>query len=254
MSNEVSAIAQKRKAGSPAKKLVLMYLADRASDDGSGVWTSKAHIAADTELSKRTVQNAMNDFEEMGLIEKTGKKPCQHGFTYEYRIDISVLRSLPGTREATGEMSSPHTGEMSSRVQPVHPRGEMSSPHGVQPVHPNHPLTTLEPSNTREARKTKQPDLLEEKPEDILAQKIPIDLARGFVAHRKKLRKPMTTKAAEIMLKKLAAMRDPVAAVEKSIMNGYQGVFEDDRQQPRNHHNGNGVRSSRIEALLRYGQ
>ncbi|WP_065325814.1 helix-turn-helix domain-containing protein [Tritonibacter mobilis] len=140
MSNECAGIAQKRRVGSATKKIVLMYLADRASDDGSGIWTSKAHIAADTELSKRSVQNAMQDFEQSGLLVKTGTKPCKNGYTYEYRLVISVLKSLPGTRDETGESPAP--------VHHVHLTGESPAPQDVHHVHPNHPITIHEPSIT----------------------------------------------------------------------------------------------------------
>jgi len=142
MSNEVSVLVQKRVAGSATKKSVLVYLADRASDDGSGIWTSKAHIAADTELSKRSVQNVMNDFEASGLIIKTGKKKCQNGYTFEYSINLDVAKSLPETRKSTGAGDSP--------VHHVHLTGAGDSPQDVHHVHPNLPLTIHEPSNAQE--------------------------------------------------------------------------------------------------------
>ncbi len=143
MSNECVTIAQKRRVGSATKKSVLIYLADRASDDGSGIWTSKAHIAADTELSKRSVQNAMNEFEAMGLLVRVGRKPCKNGFTFEYRLALDVLLTLPSTREETGAGDSP--------VQEIHLTGAGDSPHGVQEIHPNHPITIQEPPNTCES-------------------------------------------------------------------------------------------------------
>lgn len=152
MSNEVTTIAQKRVVGSATRKTVLMYLADRASDDGSGIWTSKAHIAADTELSKRSVQNVMNQFEEEGLLVKVGTKACTNGFTYEYRLDMPLVLSLPSTREdqLRGAGDSPVRGVKEIHgVHHVHPTGAGDSPHGVHHVHPNHPLTTHEPPKTR---------------------------------------------------------------------------------------------------------
>nr|WP_162947031.1 hypothetical protein [Ruegeria sp. EL01] len=121
----------------------MVYLADRASDDGSGIWTSKVHIAADTELSKRSVQNAMTEFEASGLLVRVGKKPCKNGYTFEYKLNIGVLLALPSTREETGAGGAP--------VQEVHLTRAGDSPHGVQEVHPNHPRTTLEPPNTCES-------------------------------------------------------------------------------------------------------
>ena len=140
MSNECTSLAQKRRIGSAAKKSVLMYLADRASDDGSGIWTSKAHIAVDTELSKRSVQKSITEFEQDGILIKTGTRPCQNGYTYEYRLVLDVLRNLPSTRDDRGEPHSP--------VNPIHLSGEPGAPQDVNPIHPNHPLTTHEPPNT----------------------------------------------------------------------------------------------------------
>lgn len=139
MSNECVSIAQKRKVGSATKKAVLVYLADRASDDGSGIWTSKAHISADTELSKRSVQNVIADFVADGLLVKVGTRGCANGFTYEYRIDLAKLLALPSTRKQTGESPAP--------VHHVHPTHAPDAPQDVHHVHPNHPRTTHEPPN-----------------------------------------------------------------------------------------------------------
>lgn len=50
-----------------------------------------------------------------------------------------------------------------------------------------------------------------------------------FEEHRKKLRAPMTERAFELILKKLARFRtegmDPVEVLEQSIMNGWVGIF-----------------------------
>lgn len=142
MSNDCTSLVQKRVLGSATRKTVMMYLADRASDDGSGIWTSKTHIAADTELGKRSVQNAIKEFEQEGLLEKTGTRPCQNGYTYEYRLILDGIRRLPSTREVRGAPDAP--------VQEVHPSGACGAPLGVHGVHPNHPLTIHEPSIARE--------------------------------------------------------------------------------------------------------
>lgn len=167
MSNEVTSLAQKRIAGTPTRKAVLMYLADRASDDGSGIWTSKAHIAADTELSKRSVQNSMNQFEQEGLLSKTGTKQCQNGFTYEYSLSIEHLKLLPSTRKdanLTGAGDSPLRVHQVHGVQEVHLTGAGGASQDVHPVHPNHPLTIHEPSSVR-----KGADLFSDLPKQVEA-------------------------------------------------------------------------------------
>lgn len=146
MSNECLSLTQKRKAGSSVKKAVLMYMADKASDDGSGIWTSKAHIAADCEITKRSVQRAVSDLLFDGLIEEVGKKKCQNGHTIEYRVVKEAIRNLPSTREKEADQGV----TQSHPCQGVTSRGDTESPQGVTQSHPNHPLTILKPSDTSE--------------------------------------------------------------------------------------------------------
>lgn len=51
----------------------------------------------------------------------------------------------------------------------------------------------------------------------------------AFAEHRKKLKKPMTDRAKELMLSKLSKMarteQEQIAILNQSIMNGWQGVF-----------------------------
>jgi uncharacterized protein YdaU (DUF1376 family) len=60
---------------------------------------------------------------------------------------------------------------------------------------------------------------------DRLASVIPEGLARSFVEHRAELKKPLTIRAAEILVKQLDECPNAIEAVEMSIANGWQGVF-----------------------------
>ena len=53
MSNLVSNVIQTKLIGSPTKKAILMYMADKASDDGSGIWVSKGNMAKDRDWETR---------------------------------------------------------------------------------------------------------------------------------------------------------------------------------------------------------
>ena len=213
MSHIVTGLVQRKKVGSPTRKSVLMYMAGCASDDGTGVWSSKSNIAADLEMGKRTVQNCIDDLVSCGIISVVGNRPCRNGFTIEYRLNLDAIYSLESTREnENGAPTSPpdpcstRTRAGRSPVQDVHLTRAGRAPHGVQDVHPNHPRTVNEPS-------------------DVLAPVIGEELAEAFIAHRKSIKKPMTEKAAELMAKKLRGFSDPRSAVEEAIMNGWQGVF-----------------------------
>ncbi|WP_298938118.1 helix-turn-helix domain-containing protein [uncultured Ruegeria sp.] len=142
MSHIATGIVQRRQTGSSANKAVLMFMAACASDDGSGIWTSKANIAADLEMSKRTVQRAVDALLAASLISEVGQRKCRNGFTVEYRINIEAIEKLPSTRDTM------------SPVSPCHLTGVTMSPHGVSQCHPNLTGTILEPLCAADAANT----------------------------------------------------------------------------------------------------
>jgi uncharacterized protein YdaU (DUF1376 family) len=60
---------------------------------------------------------------------------------------------------------------------------------------------------------------------EVLADVIGDDLAEDFIAHRIKLRKPMTPRAAKMIAERLRQASDPKACAEHSILKGWQDVF-----------------------------
>ena len=80
---------------------------------------------------------------------------------------------------------------------------------------------------------------------DSIGQKCPMDSNKGeddktcspelaealaaFAEHRKKLKKPMTDRAKELLLSKLSKMArteaEQIAILDQSIVNGWQGIF-----------------------------
>jgi biotin operon repressor len=131
MSNDVSVFAKRRVIGSATLKGVLLYMADNASDDGTGIWTSKANIARDLELSKRSVQLSIQSLIDRGIVFEDGKRKCVNGFTVQYSIRLNVLNSLPSTRDDKLKL----TGEPHSPVNHIHLTGEPHSPLPVNPIH-----------------------------------------------------------------------------------------------------------------------
>jgi len=59
---------------------------------------------------------------------------------------------------------------------------------------------------------------------------IPVEVWKAFVEMRQRIRKPMTVRAKELIVSRLDKFRasgnDPVAVLERSIENSWQGVFE----------------------------
>ena len=155
-----------------------------------------------------------------------GKIHVSGDFLTNYRA-VSELESLAKlSRKQSENASGIKKNNNLRKPRPSHTESEPDT--DILP--PNSPKGDLAKSASQKSTKKteeRKADLLAQTPAEILSQKLPPDLAEGFVEHRKKIRKPMTAKAADLLLKRLATMRDPVAAVERSIVNGYQGVFED---------------------------
>jgi hypothetical protein len=144
MSWRIANECAERRFGSAARKQIIMFLADKASDDGSGIWCSKATIQRHTELGETTVKRIVSEFLREGILIETGRRACRNGYTVVYRIVIDTIRMLESTAEPELD-----TG---STVDPVQPgRGTGSTVDGVRgPLWtPNHPKTILKPPTRR---------------------------------------------------------------------------------------------------------
>lgn len=141
MSYRVTNLCDGRKFGSPARKQVIMYMADKASDDGSGIWCAKGTIAQFTELGESTVKRVIKEFLCEGLLIETGKRAHERGFTVVYQIDLKQVERLDSLKNEVRE-----TGSRVDGVQSEPPRGSTADPEEGPERTPNHPLTTLEPS------------------------------------------------------------------------------------------------------------
>lgn len=115
-----------RRFGSAARKQIIMFLADKASDDGSGIWCSKGTIQRHTELGESTVKRTISDFLKEGILVETGRRPCKNGFTVIYRIVLARVMALESSAEpdeGTGVTVDPVQPEpgTGSRVDPKPP-------------------------------------------------------------------------------------------------------------------------------------
>ena len=71
-------------------KLVAAVLADYANPDGSRIRPGNGRLVAVTELSDKTVRNALDRLRDFGLIERVfeGSKMGRRGLADEYRLSI----------------------------------------------------------------------------------------------------------------------------------------------------------------------
>lgn len=158
MSWRIANECAERRFGSAARKQIIMFLADKASDDGSGIWCSKGTIQRHTELGESTVKRTINDFLREGVLVETGQRRCQNGYTVIYRIVLVRIAQLESTAEPdidTGVtvdpvQSEPGTGSMVDGV-----RGPRWTP--------NHPKTIHKPPTRRREAAEEVEDLELEK-------------------------------------------------------------------------------------------
>lgn len=117
-----------------ARKAVLAYFADRANDDGTGVWAAKQRIADEIECSKQTVITVVKALVADGLIRETGKRPNSNGYTVEYAIILAAVEALPdskrdveGVQFLTGQDLDGSTSQ-TPRGQAALPKPSMNRP------------------------------------------------------------------------------------------------------------------------------
>ena len=90
------------------------------------------------------------------------------------------------------------------------------------------PPTTFELEKSREEKKERATDVAPKKtPASVLSPLLGSELAAGVVEHRQRLRKPMTVKAAELMLRQFEKCTEPIAGAEMMIERGWQGFKAD---------------------------
>ena len=156
MSNSVYDLVLGRKVGANTQKQVLLYMAGRASDDGSGVWASKARMARELEMTKNPILKALNELITKGLISEVGKRPCSSGYTIVYHLNLHSIAALETTEHKNANQRMNFGNTVAQGVQEVnpiqadgnvqgvhdvHPPSAADEPQGVHDVNPNPPLT-----------------------------------------------------------------------------------------------------------------
>ncbi|RWR49861.1 hypothetical protein EOW65_07860 [Sinirhodobacter ferrireducens] len=159
MSYHVESICDRRRFGSATRKQIVMYLANKASDDGTGIWCSKHTIARHTELSLATVKRVIRDFLAEGILLATGlRDTSRHGQTVVYRIVLEAVEELELLQWSTGSST---TGVTLNPVPPVPATGVTVSPQPGSGRPPNNPKNHPEnpPSARTSAREAADADL-----------------------------------------------------------------------------------------------
>ncbi len=181
------------------ERFVLLALADYANDAGE-CWPAINSVARKCCLTERGVQKILRRLEDDGWL-KTVVGGGRHGCS-KYTINPERCSGVSEVRGRTRVQKTPNQ----SAENPEHGSPEPSKNH-------------QEPSK-KDAREVLP----------ILSEVLSDGTARDFIAHRKALRKPLTPRAADLIVGRLRECRDPDAVANASIMNGWQGVFPEREQ------------------------
>lgn len=131
MSNHLITTAYKRDLRTPMRKAVMVLLADKASDDGSGIYASKQTMADELCCSKQAIIDTIKGFVAEGLLVELGQRRAPTGFTIEYGIVVEALEAVPLVKchaDKEARQSTPLTGQPAVPVNEPVGRGQPPVP------------------------------------------------------------------------------------------------------------------------------
>ncbi|WP_394230172.1 helix-turn-helix domain-containing protein [Shewanella colwelliana] len=139
MSMELMVKAMKAKVGNPLRKLVLIKLADNASDSGE-CWPSYQHIAEQCEISRRSVMNHVKNLEKEGFLRREFRKGEKGNSTNIFHLNLASFNTVrPSAADSLGgeRDSLPSAGDSLPPSESPAPR----TSHSLEPV--NEPLKDI---------------------------------------------------------------------------------------------------------------
>ncbi|MEX4246446.1 helix-turn-helix domain-containing protein [Haemophilus influenzae] len=200
MSMRLMVQAMNCKVGNPARKLVLLKLADNANDDGI-CFPSYQYIADKCEMTRRSAISHIECLIKMGLVSKKERKNKDGSISNLYFLHLeqgSENFALGGENISLGSEKFALGG--SENISPI-------TSHSLEPV--NEPKKTTQKSES-----------------EILLERFGItgQLAKDFIAHRKTKRGAIS----ETQLSRLQKQADKAGisiceAVEICIERNWQG-------------------------------
>lgn len=129
MSMELMVKAMKTKVGNPLRKLVLIKLADNASDQGE-CWPSYQHVADQCEIDRSTVRKHIKQLETQGLLRIENREGPKGNSTNLYFLTLSSVgrNSTPVGPESTGVGPQPTGGVGPESTRTSHPSEPVKEP------------------------------------------------------------------------------------------------------------------------------
>lgn len=198
MSNHLISEAYKRRIDGLAKKSVMVLLADKASDDGTGIWASKQTMADELGTTKQTIITTIKGLIADGLVCEIGQRRNVNGYTVEYAINVLALKSLPLV-SAHADRSSTLTSQAALPVKHDDPTSQAALP---KPSLNPEPLSS---SNEDDAPTLKAEDVLEAY--NDVAASCGLSKAKMTPERRKKLNARLRQYSVEDFTEAISALR-----------------------------------------------
>lgn len=129
MSMDLMVKAMKTKVGNPLRKLVLVKLADNASDQGE-CWPSYQHIADQCEIDRSTVRRHIKQLAEQGLLRVENRDGPKGNSSNLYFLTLGGVgqKSTPVGTESTGGCAPPTGGVGTESTRTSHPSEPVNEP------------------------------------------------------------------------------------------------------------------------------
>ncbi len=192
--------------------LVMLAMADFA-DDAGRCWPSMDAVAKRARRSGRAVRTIIRNLEARGLLECSDKAGGR-GRSNRYLI-------VQKAEAQTSEYEAPVKAEKAEKAEAQ--ASEFIDAKGGSFELKAEVQTSEEPL-LRTRKKERATDVAPKKsPASVLSPLLGNELAAEVVEHRQRLRKPMTVKAAELLLREFEKCTEPIAGAEMMIARGWQG-------------------------------
>lgn len=209
MSIEVMTLVWKHYPDGGSELLLALALADHAADDGSSIYPSVANMAKKVRQSERNIQYLLGKMLKKGWLEKV-----QDGGIIEGR-KLATMYRMPIERIPLGTVGWVQTLHPTDGCNPAQERVQSSVKKGTPVCTP----TVIEPSKEPSipVRAFALPDWIRE------------EVWKAYEEMRKKIRKPMTDRARDLIIKKLHDMKqagqDANAVLEQSVIGSWTNVY-----------------------------
>lgn len=177
---------------------VLFHLCD-CHNPSKGCFPQQSYLIDKAEVSNGTLNNVLSSLEEKGFLRRVRRVDDAS------KRQLSTLYILGCDDEPSPGIGDGAVSKKRAEPSPIFDESRLQ-PTGDKPV-----IGTGKGTG-KGAR-------------EVLCSLLSENVADDFVEHRKAIRKPLTQRAAELVVQKLAGCDDPDAVVNASIMNGWQGVF-----------------------------